>query len=158
MSLLDLANELLLSIAENFNRLRDLNAFARTSQRLYFLLNNYLYRIDVEQGGSSALPWAAEHGQERTAQLSLTEGADREARRDNRQSTSIRLRRFNNRGLLKFDSHGYIETQPLAGLTPLQLAVCQTHEIITQLLIDHGADIRKAYPAGSDAVALRCQA
>src|SRR5947208_1354231 len=91
MPLPDLANELLLSVAETFNRLSDLNAFARTSQRLYFLLNSYLYRIDVQQGGSSALLWAAEHGQEGTAQLSLTEGADREAEAARRRAEETRL-------------------------------------------------------------------
>jgi ankyrin repeat protein len=150
MPLHDLANELLLSVAENFNKLSDLNAFARTNQRLYFLLNGYLYRIDVQQGGSSALLWAAEHGLERTAQLSLTEKADREAtRRDNRQSTSIRPGPFNYRGLLvkfKFDNHNFIETPLLTSLTPLQLAVCHKHEFVARLLIEHGANIRKAYP------------
>jgi hypothetical protein len=43
MPLLDLVNELLLFVAEILSTLSDLNAFVQTSQRLYFLLNYYLY-------------------------------------------------------------------------------------------------------------------
>jgi ankyrin repeat protein len=73
--LLRLPNELLQCIAENLEFGEDINAFARTNTRLYNLLNPYLYRYDVQQHGSSALLWAAKHGQEATAQKSLEEGA-----------------------------------------------------------------------------------
>jgi hypothetical protein len=47
MPLLDLANELLLSIAENLESERDLNAFTRTNRRFYNILNAKLYRRNV---------------------------------------------------------------------------------------------------------------
>src|SRR5215471_14311366 len=75
MRLLDLANELLQTIAENLESEEDINAFALTNRRLYTLLNAYLYRHNVRQLGSSALLWAAERGQEATAQKLLNEGA-----------------------------------------------------------------------------------
>lgn len=150
MALLDLANELLLSVVENLNKLSDHNAFARTNRRLYFLLNSYLYRVDVQQGESSALLWAAEHGLEGTAQLSLAEGANCETTRDIQPSNVFLPRVFHHGRLFSlqfhFDEHRSAITQPLTILTSLQLAVGHRHEPVARLLIKHGADIRKAYP------------
>ena len=75
MPLLDLANELLYCIAENLESERDVNAFAQAKRRLYRLLNSYLYRYNIQRSGSSALLWAAQHGQEATARRLLEEGA-----------------------------------------------------------------------------------
>ncbi|KAH7042243.1 F-box domain protein [Macrophomina phaseolina] len=76
MSLLGLANELLQSIAEFLSAEKDINAFSRANRRLYNILNTYLYRHNVRHGASSALLWAAQHGQEATAQRLLGEGAN----------------------------------------------------------------------------------
>jgi hypothetical protein len=37
--------------------------FAQANRRLYRLLNAYLYRYNIRHSGSSALLWAARHGQ-----------------------------------------------------------------------------------------------
>ncbi|KAF2177263.1 hypothetical protein K469DRAFT_677513, partial [Zopfia rhizophila CBS 207.26] len=76
MPLLRLANELLKCIAESLGSERDINAFTQINRRLYDLLNLYLYRHNIQDSGSSALLWAAIHGQEATAQRLLGEGAD----------------------------------------------------------------------------------
>ena len=76
MPLLDLANELLLCIAENLESERDINAFTRTSRYLYYLLNGYLYRHNVQKSNSSALLWAATRGREATVQKLIAEGAN----------------------------------------------------------------------------------
>ena len=76
MGLLDLPNELLQDISDSLKLERDINAFTRTNRRLYNLLNQYLYRYNVQFFGSSALPWAAECGQAGTAQKLLGAGAD----------------------------------------------------------------------------------
>lgn len=55
MLLLDLPNEILLLIAENLQLEGDINAFARTNDRLYGILNPYLYRHNVERKDSTAL-------------------------------------------------------------------------------------------------------
>jgi hypothetical protein len=68
MPLLDLPNELLLKISENLESKRDINAIAQANRRLYCLLDSSLYRYNIQQSGSSALLWAARHGQEATAQ------------------------------------------------------------------------------------------
>ena len=150
MPLLDLANELILIVAENLSTFSDLNSFAQTSQRLYFLLNNSLYQINAQRDGSSALLWAAEHGLERTVELSLAEGADCEATgRDIRRPIDIPLGvSYYGRPIsdFHFDERGRTITQPFISLTPLQLAVGHQHELVARLLIEHGADVRKAYP------------
>lgn len=71
MLLLDLPNEILLLIAENLQVEGHINAFARTNDRLYSILNPYLYRHNVEREDGTALTWAAKRGQDATAQKSL---------------------------------------------------------------------------------------
>ena len=71
----DLANELLISIAENLCLERDINAFAQTDRRLYRLLNKYLYHHNVRHGESSALLWASEQGRVETVGKILEVGA-----------------------------------------------------------------------------------
>ena len=76
MPLLNLPNELLLYVADNLRTERNINAFARTSRRLYNLLNTYLYRHNVKRFEGSALLWALEHGRQKTAQKLIGEGAN----------------------------------------------------------------------------------
>ncbi|PYH91899.1 hypothetical protein BO71DRAFT_298391, partial [Aspergillus ellipticus CBS 707.79] len=67
MSLLNLANEVLLMIAETLESENDINAMVQTNHRFYALLNPYLYRHNRRHSGSSALLWAAMTGQAVTA-------------------------------------------------------------------------------------------
>ena len=85
MPLLNLPNELLLKISENLESERDINAIAQANCRLYCLLDSYLYRYNVQQSGSSALLWAARHGQEATARKLLREKANIQATSDDIQ-------------------------------------------------------------------------
>src|SRR4051794_30119296 len=84
--LVDLPNELLLSITEQLKLERDINAFSQTNCRVYNLLNPYLYRYTVKAFGSSVLLWAAQHGHERTAQNLLREGANVQVTTDHGQT------------------------------------------------------------------------
>ena len=79
MPLLDLPNELVRNISEYLESERYINAIAQANCRLSHLLDSYLYRYNVQQSGSSALLWAARHGQEVTAQKSLREKANIQA-------------------------------------------------------------------------------
>src|SRR4051794_39105327 len=76
MPLLGLANELLKEISEHLEFERDINAFARTCGHLYYLLNTYLYRHNIQHSESSALLWAAKRGQEATIRKLLAEKTD----------------------------------------------------------------------------------
>ncbi|KAF2254159.1 hypothetical protein BU26DRAFT_385809, partial [Trematosphaeria pertusa] len=73
MPLLDLSNELLCLVSENLLSESDINALARTDRLLYDLTNIHLYRYNVQHSDSSALLWAAKHGQLSTAQKLLEE-------------------------------------------------------------------------------------
>lgn len=151
ISLLDLPNELLLWIAGNLKQRRQLNAFARTNRRLYSLLNAYLYRHNVEKENSSALFWAAKHGQEATAKmLLLSEGADvRATTRDGVRQTA--LHQASLRGHVRIveiliRNGADVEAEDCAGMTSLHLAVRRRFKSVTRMLLENGADIRKPYP------------
>src|SRR5207302_3202156 len=101
MPLLHLPNELLCSIAENLELERDINAFAQANRRLYRLLNTYLYRYNIRQSGSSALLWAARHGQEATAQKLLGERADDQAISDCYRGPLCVAARMGHEGMVK---------------------------------------------------------
>ena len=49
----------------------DINAFAWTNDRLYSILNPYLYRHNIKRKNGTALIWAANQGQDMTTQKSL---------------------------------------------------------------------------------------
>ncbi|KAH7119457.1 hypothetical protein B0J13DRAFT_392787, partial [Dactylonectria estremocensis] len=72
--MLRLASELLRSIATQLESERDVNALARTNSRLFSCLDPFLYRHNVQQSESSALRWAALHGQGRTARKAIGAG------------------------------------------------------------------------------------
>ena len=55
VSLLGLANELLLSIADSLDSERSINSIARTNRRLYLLLNDYLYKAVLQPSQSLKL-------------------------------------------------------------------------------------------------------
>jgi hypothetical protein len=74
--LVSLPSELLLLIAAKVQHQRDLNALAQTCRRLYGILNETLYQLNVRQYGSSALVWAARNGLVATVRQCLAAGAD----------------------------------------------------------------------------------
>lgn len=54
---------------------KDINSLCQTSRRFHALFTPYIYKLNVRQGKSSALVWAAEHGHTTTARLSIQAGA-----------------------------------------------------------------------------------
>ena len=131
MSLPDLPHELLLSIGDLLDRCRDINALARTNRQLYWHLNSYLYRLDMQATGGSVLIWAAKRGLKRTAWLSLAEGASIEAPHAVTMPPAL--------GCLGFDSM-------TTYLTPLQIALCYGSDSVARLLIKLGAISSLFYP------------
>ncbi|KFY88864.1 hypothetical protein V500_06070 [Pseudogymnoascus sp. VKM F-4518 (FW-2643)] len=90
MPLRDLSDKLFLCISGELDSDAVINAFARSTWRLYRNLNTYLYRHNVQQLGSSGLLWAAEHGLTVVVQRFLDEGANVEAK-DARHRTPLCL-------------------------------------------------------------------
>ena len=128
MPLLDLPNELLLGVAEYIDRLRDINAFARTNWRLYSVGNGMLYRSDALTGGR-ALHWAARHGLMQTARLSLAEGVCVDKTYPQRNLRD-RIPRTD-------------EQDRWTSLTPLQIAICCKHENVARFLVERGANFKR---------------
>jgi Ankyrin repeats (3 copies) len=138
MALLDLASELLLCISENLELERDINAFTRTNHHLYNLLNPYLYRHDIRLFRSSALRWAAEHGQEGTARKMLREGADTENTTEDGHTPLVLAAMNGHKTLIELllaegglnpDSEGCL------GRTPLSRAAEMGNEVVVKLLL-----------------------
>ncbi|KAJ5494658.1 hypothetical protein N7463_010745 [Penicillium fimorum] len=66
---------MLLLIAESLPNQQDLSAFVQTTKRTYITLQHCLYKNNVKNNGSSALLWAAEHGDTALTQTMLDAGA-----------------------------------------------------------------------------------
>ena len=114
MSLLNLPNELILMIAESLEAECEINALVQTNRHLYGLLNLSLYRLNIQQNGSSALLWAAQHGQGTTAKTLINE----------------RTREETVKGKIP-----YVRTVPETNQTPLSLAAEHGHESIISILL-----------------------
>jgi ankyrin repeat protein len=138
MALLDLPNELLQYISENLKFERDINALTRTNRRLYILLNPYLYRHNVRLFRSSALEWAAEWGQEGTAQKLLGAGANAKTMTIYGNKLLLLAARSGNKiiveHLLAEDNvNPYSKVNQLQ--RPLSLAAERGHEAVVKLLL-----------------------
>ncbi|CAI6342502.1 unnamed protein product [Periconia digitata] len=150
MPLLCLANELLISISENFESEKDINAFARTCRRLYLLTNDYLYRYHYLKPREEydfhqwAMEWAVQNGRETTIQK-LLDGA-------NLGNEYIRSRNDLMRLAVDTNQHGVVQLLLHYGIdiqakvrsqhTALHVAVDRPDysEKMIKLLLDNGAD------------------
>lgn len=74
--LLDLASELILSIANFADSEHDISRLSRTSKRLQAVLSNYLLQHNIKFEESSALIWAAKKNRHNLARNLLQFGAD----------------------------------------------------------------------------------
>jgi ankyrin repeat protein len=119
MSLLDLPNELLCQIVEDLPTEKDIFSIARASKRLYHLTIALLYRFNAEHSKSSALLWAATHGQLATAEKALKERLDAQKPKN-------------------ISRHEYAQSTPSIEAA-LVLAAENNHEALVRLLIKNGA-------------------
>lgn len=136
MPLLALPNELLLSIAECLESQRAIYALTRTNRSLYHLLEAYLYRCNVRYCESSALLWAAEHGQEGTIIKLLREGADLQKQCDYAKTLVEEEKALGGTTwrTLRFGRDFIIERHPLL------LSAMRGHVAVVKLLLKQGVD------------------
>lgn len=150
MSLHDLPNELLLSVADNLRCASGINAFARTNCRLYCLLNGYLYQYCIQTSDHSALPWAAYHGLTNVVLKFLDLGANVQATLDDdKRGTALYLASKNGHLLIVevlIQSGADVNARTSTGVIPLHGAVARGHEHITRVLLESGADFMKPLP------------
>ncbi|KAJ5166811.1 uncharacterized protein N7482_005592 [Penicillium canariense] len=144
MQLLDFPTELLEAIAHHLQSQADINSLLQTNRRLYCILNPHLYTFNARscnaRFSSSALSWAAEHHQLRTAKHSLRHGMtalldwDRDPLHiatSNGDEDMVML-------LLQHDAG--VDCRKLRQ-TPLYVAATRNHEGVARLLLQNGADI-----------------
>ena len=74
--------DICLCILDNLSQ-PDMNALARTNRQFYHQINPRLYHYNVRHHNASALWWAVEHQHRVTADYSLDQGADINARNEN---------------------------------------------------------------------------
>ena len=143
MPLLDISNELLLCISENLESERDINAFTRTNRRLYYLLNGYLYRHNIQKSGGSALSWVAEHGREATAQRLLEEGANIQVKTVNVSRALLTAAMMGHKAMVKLllDAKADINTTDSYRRTALYSAAMNGHVAVVKLLLEAKANI-----------------
>jgi ankyrin repeat protein len=141
MSLLDLPNELLLGISEYLASEGDINAVAQANRHLYQLLGGYLYRYNVQQSGSSALLWAARHGQEATAQKSLREKANIQATNDDEEAPLLLAAENGHKQVVKLLADKGADVNAQCGYygNALQVASYRGNEAVVKLLVARGA-------------------
>ncbi|EEA21918.1 hypothetical protein TMatcc_008655 [Talaromyces marneffei ATCC 18224] len=143
---LDLPTEILLLIGRCIETEKDINSVCQTSHRFHALFTPYLYKLNVRQGKSSALVWAAEHGRPATARLSLQAGARITASKDGMPLISWAARGGHlevvklllDTGKVQIDFRG----SPIYK-TALGWAIKCGDEAIVKLLLDAKADVNK---------------
>ncbi|KAJ5378356.1 hypothetical protein N7509_011475 [Penicillium cosmopolitanum] len=160
MKLLDLPNELLTYIANFLDDEFCINAFLQTCKRLYLLLNNSLYQLNVRNSHACALEWAAKNGYEKSARHILEAGASPNASVFEEwlpmalacihgHETVVRL--LMNYEVDPSSTESWLqepsyESQSGDEGCPLILAAGRGHESVVRLLISHGVhpDIRSS--------------
>ncbi|KFY02547.1 hypothetical protein V490_00460, partial [Pseudogymnoascus sp. VKM F-3557] len=149
MPLLDLVNELLLSISENLDLERDINAFSQVNSRLYNVLNTYLYRHNIQQLKSSGLWWAAQQGQEATTRKFLEGGADVKAKDPLGWTPLSRAALDGHHAVVKLlldTGEVDVESKGPFGHTPLSEAARCGHDAVVKLLLNTGkVDVNLKY-------------
>ncbi|KAF7623159.1 hypothetical protein AFLA_010468 [Aspergillus flavus NRRL3357] len=142
MSLLRLPCELLLVVAEFLETEEDINALSQVNRVLHAVINPYLYRFNAWNSESSALVWAAAHGVEDTAWISIREGAFPDAG-DESGLTAMSIAAMNGHEEMV---HLLLETGKVdlnavdfeLGRGPLGWAAGNGHAGVVQLLLESG--------------------
>jgi ankyrin repeat protein len=134
--------EILLYVANILKSESDINAFARVNRRLHNVLNSYLYSHNVQCGGSSALWWAVRHGEKKTAQNSLSEGADIHATNEKsyHRETPFYEAVRNRHNLSRWSVTKVVDNKTV-NREKLYPTTLQDHDAVILLLIENGADI-----------------
>src|SRR5436305_327922 len=152
MPLPNLANELLLCISDKLESERDINTFTRTNRHLYYVLNDYLYRHNVQEfGGGSALLWAAEHG---AAQRLLGEGANIQAKTDDGRTALYLAAANGHEAVVKLllEAKADVNAKDESGQTALYHAAENGHEAVVKLLLEAKAEVNVGDKCGRTAL------
>jgi ankyrin repeat protein len=125
MLLLDLPNELLCQIYEALDTAQDITSFSQLNHHLHRLTEDHLYQFDAQDGNSSALLWAAAHGE-----LQTTKKALKALQRSEQQTAGSEA-----------DENTIREPATNPVDIALVIAAEKGHISLVRLLIEHGADL-----------------
>ncbi|KAG5982843.1 hypothetical protein E4U55_001250 [Claviceps digitariae] len=186
MSLLSMANELLLNTVQFLDSERDIDALARCNKRLYGLLIAHLYLFNVRHSDAYGLIWAAEEGRLDTLNRAIAAGVRLQdhallhtaARNGHKACVDLLLALpgvdinvRNDEGLTAVDAasrNGHLDVvksflvadadlrASTHGKSTLHFAARFGHTEIVTLLLAHGADVSKLSDHGY--TPLRCAA
>jgi ankyrin repeat protein len=138
-----LGNDVLLLIADCLESEQSINALVRTNRRLYLLLNSYLYRYNVVNAKSSALHWAAIHGQKRSAAESIAQAGELESK-DYRYGRTPLCQAAENGHTpvvnLLLEAGAEFEVKDKSGRTPLSIAAEKGQDAVISVLLKAGAE------------------
>ncbi|KAL5346629.1 hypothetical protein ACLOAV_008336 [Pseudogymnoascus australis] len=144
MSLLELLNELIVSIIRCLDDELDIYAVARANRQLFSLGIHYLYLFNYESSENDAVDWAVRNGQVNTIRRALDVGVCLDfalliaaAEEGQTASLELLLGSRNDKSALVGDS----------GALLLRLAAEWGHEDTMQFLLDRGVDVGHAASA-----------
>jgi ankyrin repeat protein len=145
MSLLSLPTELHDHILEHLD-VHDLNAVVRTNCYFHQLFNSSLYDFDRQYCNSSALLWAATHGELRTTQLALCTKKGTQAIDDHCQAALLLAIENGHRDVVEMLANNNVNVNAQGGCfeyfgNALQTASWLGDYQIMKLLIERGADV-----------------
>ncbi|PVH96022.1 ankyrin [Periconia macrospinosa] len=146
MSLLKLANELILSIAKCLDSERDINHFVQTCRRVYHVANHYLYRYHLrERGGRGVAEAAAMLGWTPLVEMLLDYGADINApAKKGPKAAELAIRQGHVETAMLLVSRGASTSgRGSSGMDLLCRAAKHGSEELVKKLIDHGVDPRR---------------
>ncbi|KAJ5997031.1 hypothetical protein N7522_008691 [Penicillium canescens] len=140
MPLLDLPNEILLTIAEPLGSQKDINALAQTNRHFYSLFNPFLYAHNVKYHRGYALEWAAARGVLESVKESIRQGAQIHL-----GYSSQALLNAANYGhakiaayLISLGANPHSEERGVISRTPIEWAILHNHSKVVKLLIENG--------------------
>ncbi|KAL4761366.1 ankyrin repeat domain-containing protein [Aspergillus foveolatus] len=139
MLFLDLPDELLLLVGEVIPLQRDLSSLTKTNRRLYCLLSDLLLKINMQDSNSSALVYAAQHGNLAVVQRMVELGAEINATNPDAYTVldcaasegHVDIVRYL---LKKGASHRFTVERPC---TPLCTAAAAGHADVVRVFLDH---------------------
>ncbi|KAH6680921.1 ankyrin repeat-containing domain protein [Halenospora varia] len=158
MSLVELANETLLTIVGYLTRESDTNAFTQTNRQLYFATNSYLYQFAINRGNNAGLRIASTLGNYSLVHMLLEMGAN--PRSTPRESTHVTALHFAAaEGHLQIvddliQAGANVNAVTSNVISPLHEAVLSSFIDVVRLLLDNGADPLIRFPKANRATVL----
>lgn len=151
MALVDLPNELLISIVEHLTSEKDVSAFAQCSRRMYTVAMCHLYRLNILHSRCSALIWAARKGFDSVARGFFPDKSFPKPSKIAIEKALLAAAGRGDKGITKLLlENGANANGSLLNNTklPLTSAAASGHLPVVRLLVDYGAEFGRLDRSG----------